>query len=61
MNQTTAVSIVFLMKSVGVGFNASGTPLYELVNQSFVPEDIKDTAQVLLDQEINQDAVSGIC
>ena len=44
------------MKSVGVGFNASGTPLYELVNQSFVPEDIKDTAQVLLDQEINQDA-----
>ena len=56
VNQTTAVSIVFLMKSVGVGFNASGTPLYELVNQSFVPEDIKDTAQVLLDQEINQDA-----
>ena len=56
VNQTTAVSIVFLMKSVGVGFNASGTPLYELVNQSFVPEDIKDTAQVLFDQEINQDA-----
>ena len=30
--------------------------MYELVNQSFVPEDIKDTAQVLFDQEINQDA-----
>ena len=56
VEQTTAVSVVFLMKSVGVGLNASGTPLYQLVNQTWVPEDIRQTAQVLLDRDLTQDA-----
>jgi predicted RND superfamily exporter protein len=56
VDQTTAVSIVFLMKSVGVGVNASGTPLYSLINQSWVPEPIRETASVLLNQQLTQDA-----
>ena len=61
VNQTTAVSIVFLMKSVGVGFNASGTPLYELVNQSFVPRTSRIRLKFYLTKKSTKMPVSGIC
>ena len=55
INQTTAVSIVFLMKSVGVGFNGSGTPIWDVINQSFVPDDLKDPFKPYLDRNFNED------
>ena len=41
IEQTNAVSIVFLMKSVGIGGNISGTALWNLTDNPLVPEDLK--------------------
>ena len=42
IDQTTAVSIVFLMKSVGVGVNGSGAPLYNITDNPLVPDQLRD-------------------
>lgn len=55
IENTSAVSIVFLMKSTGLELAVSGSQLSDFVEDlpdDLVPEDIKDTAQVLLDREV---------
>ena len=57
VDDTTAVSIVFLMKSTGIAPTVSGGGINEIVQANpFVPQDIKDTAAVLLDNSVTQDA-----
>ena len=56
VDNTSAVSIVFLMKSTGIAPTVSGAQLYEFVNVTPLPDDIKETAEVLLNNEITADA-----
>jgi predicted RND superfamily exporter protein len=57
VDDTTAVSIVFLMKSTGIAPTVSGAGINEIVQANpFIPQDIKDTAAVLLDNSVTQDA-----
>ena len=55
IDQTNAVSIVFLMKSVGLGANVSGTPLWNLTDNPLVPEDLKDALEPYLNRQYNED------
>ena len=55
IEQTNAVSIVFLMKSVGLGANVSGTPLWNLTDNPLVPEDFKDALEPYLNRQYNED------
>jgi len=52
IENTSAVSIVFLMKSTGLELAVSGTQLSDFIANTPLPDDIKDTAQVLLDREV---------
>jgi predicted RND superfamily exporter protein len=57
VDDTTAVSIVFLMKSTGIAPTVSGTGLNEIVQANpLIPPDVKETAAVLLDNSVTQDA-----
>ena len=56
VEDTSAVSIVFLMKSTGFAPTVSGAQIYEFVNLTPLPDDIKETAEVLLNQEVTADA-----
>ena len=56
VDKTSAVSIVFLMKSTGIAPTVSGAQLYEFVNATPLPDDIKETAEVLLNNEVTADA-----
>jgi len=56
VDKTSAVSIVFLMKSTGIAPTVSGAQLYEFVNVTPLPDDIKETAEVLLNNEVTADA-----
>ena len=56
VDNTSAVSIVFLMKSTGIAPTVSGAQLYEFVNVTPLPDDIKETAEVLLNNEVTADA-----
>lgn len=49
VDNTTAVSIVFLMKAIGVGVNVSGAPINEAIPDEFGP--IKDVAELIFDRE----------
>ena len=52
VENTTAVSIVFLMKAIGVGVNVTGTPIYDLINGTgILPDPINDVAQLIFDNE----------
>jgi len=42
VNQTTAVSIVFLMKAIAVGVNVSGQPIVDILEEWPLPDDVKD-------------------
>ena len=55
IDQTTAVSIVFLMKSVGFGGNASGTAIYNLTDNPFFPEDLRDGLEPYLNRQFSED------
>ena len=55
IEQTNAVSIVFLMKSVGVGGNISGTALWNLTDNPLVPEDLKDALEPYLNRQYSED------
>ena len=53
--QTTAVSSVFLMKSVGINIQISGTSVWEIINESnLFPQPIKDVAEVVLDRNLEE-------
>ena len=57
VDNTTAVSIVFLMKSTGIAPTISGSGLNEIIQANpLIPPDIRDTAAVLLDNSVTQDA-----
>ncbi|MBT4070651.1 MAG: MMPL family transporter [Euryarchaeota archaeon] len=56
IENTSAVSIVFLMKSTGIEVAVSGSQLYEFIDNTPLPDDIKQTAQVLLDRDVTADA-----
>ena len=51
IEQTNAVSIVFLMKSVGFGGNFSGTPLWNLTDNPLVPDQLKDAWEPYLNRQ----------
>jgi len=55
IEQTNAVSIVFLMKSVGLGANVSGTPLWNITDNPLVPDDLKDALEPYLNRQYNED------
>ena len=55
IEQTNAVSIVFLMKSVGFGGNVSGTPLWNITDNPLVPEDLKDQLEPYLNRQYSED------
>ncbi len=55
IEQTNAVSIVFLMKSVGLGANVSGTPLWNITDNPAVPDDLKDALEPYLNRQYNED------
>lgn len=55
IDQTTAVSIVFLMKSVGVGVNGSGAPVWDILNQPFIPEDLRDAFEPYINRTYTED------
>jgi len=53
--KTTAVSSVFLMKSVGINIEISGTSVWEIINESSVmPQPVKDVAEVVLDRNLEE-------
>jgi len=57
VDNTTAVSIVFLMKSTGIAPTVSGSGLNDIIQANpLIPQDIRDTAAVLLDNSVTQDA-----
>ena len=51
VSNPNAVSIVFLMKSVGFGGNFSGTPLWNLTDNPFVPQPLKDAWEPYLNRQ----------
>ena len=56
VENSTAVSIVFLMKSTGVAVTASGQPLAEFVDSiPGLPQEIKDIADIMLNEEVSGD------
>ncbi len=57
VDNTTAVSIVFLMKSTGIAPTIACVGCNEIVQAApFIPQDVKDTAAILLDSTVTQDA-----
>ena len=56
VENTSAVSIVFLMKSTGIEVAVSGSQLYDFIDNTPLPDDIKQTAQVILDRDVTADA-----
>ena len=55
IDETNAVSIVFLMKSVGVGGNVSGTPLWNLTDNPLVPDNVKDALEPYINRQFSED------
>ena len=54
---TTAVSIVFLMKSAAFNVNITGTPVWELIDSiPGIPDNAKDPLRILFDREVSQGA-----
>ena len=57
VDNTTAVSIVFLMKSTGIAPTIACVGCNEIVQAApFIPQEVKDTAAILLDSTVTQDA-----
>ena len=55
IDQTNAVSVVFLMKSVGFGGNLSGTAIYNLTNNPLFPDDLRDALEPYLNRQYSED------
>ena len=58
ISNTTAVSIVFLMKAIAVGVNVSGSPVLDILDNSPVPlpEPIQEVAEIIFDREASGNA-----
>ena len=60
IENASAVSVVFLMKATGLAPTLSGQPILtqiqELPGYDVLPEDVRDTFEVLLDQQVTQGA-----
>ena len=60
VENASAVSVVFLMKATGLAPTLSGQPILnqieELPGYGLLPEDIRDTFAVLMDQEVTEGA-----
>ena len=52
VNQTTAVSIVFLMKAIAVGVNVSGQPIVDIIEEWPLPDQIKDVVGFVFGREV---------
>ena len=54
VNQTTAVSIVFLMKAIAVGVDLDGDPINEPKQDNpIVPEQIKELSAIIFDRNVS--------
>ena len=54
LENTTAVSIVFLMKSVGVSPTVGGNSIWEQIEDAeWMPESVRDVAEEILKQEVD--------
>lgn len=53
VNRTTAVSIVFLMKAIAVGVNVSGTPILDIIDETPMPEPMKEVAELIFNREVS--------
>tara|TARA_B100000287_G_scaffold251708_2_gene236521 strand:+ start:17819 stop:20776 length:2958 start_codon:yes stop_codon:yes gene_type:complete len=51
VENATAVSIVFLMKAIAVGVNVSGTPIYDIIEDTPLPDPIKEVADLIFNRE----------
>ena len=49
VENATAVSIVFLMKAIAVGVNVSGSPINDFIEDTPLPEPIKEIADLIFD------------
>ena len=58
VDNTTAVSIVFLMKAIAVGVNLSGSPILDIIDNSPVPvpSPIQNVAELIFDREASGNA-----
>ena len=53
VNQTTAVSIVFLMKAIAVGVDLDGDPINEPIQDNpIVPQQIKELSAIIFDRNV---------
>ena len=50
VENATAVSIVFLMKAIAVGVNVSGSPINDIIEDTPLPEPIKEVADLIFDR-----------
>ena len=56
VNKTTAVSVVFLMKSISVSVNVSGNEFVDQIDDTPAPQPIKDVADLIFGREAAEDA-----
>ncbi len=50
VENATAVSIVFLMKAIAVGVNISGSPINDIIEDTPLPDPIKEVADLIFDR-----------
>ena len=51
VENATAVSIVFLMKAIAVGVNVSGSPINDIIEDTPLPDPIKEVAELIFDRD----------
>ena len=51
VENATAVSIVFLMKAIAVGVNVTGSPINDLIEDTPLPDPIKEVAELIFDRD----------
>ncbi len=56
IENTSAVSVVFLMKAIAVGVNVSGTPILDILDNFPLPPTIDDAAELIFDREASGNA-----
>jgi len=56
IENTSAVSVVFLMKAIAIGVNFSGSPILDLLDEFPLPGPIDDAAELIFDREASGNA-----
>jgi len=56
IENTSAVSVVFLMKAIAVGVNFSGSPILDLLDEFPLPGPIDDAAELIFNREASGNA-----